>query len=162
MAAEIIRIQCQHCGGGIEFDADSARQESNCPHCGKTIWLDVSSATSEAFDPEDQPVPVTNYKSLVVKIALAVFLLAALVAGTFWIHKHWQTVLHVIGQILRAVFAVLLLCGALAIYFIPTIVANSRKKTNATAIFVMNFFLGWTFLGWVGALIWACLVETPK
>jgi cation transport ATPase len=43
--------------------------------------------------------------------------------------------------------------GAL-LYFVPSIVG--RHKTNATAIFVFNFFLGWTFLGWVLALVWAC------
>jgi len=41
----------------------------------------------------------------------------------------------------------------LGFYFLPTIVG--RKKKNATAIFVLNFFLGWTFIGWLIALIWA-------
>lgn len=40
-------------------------------------------------------------------------------------------------------------------YFIPTFVAYSRKKTNAGAIFALNFFLGWSLIGWVVALIWA-------
>ena len=43
---------------------------------------------------------------------------------------------------------------AVLIYFVPTIVG--RHKTNAVAIFGVNFFLGWTFLGWVLALVWAC------
>ena len=42
----------------------------------------------------------------------------------------------------------------LFIYFIPSIVG--RRKRNAGAIFVMNLFLGWIFIGWVIALIWAC------
>jgi hypothetical protein len=46
------------------------------------------------------------------------------------------------------------------IYFIPTFVAASRKGKHHTAIFVINLFLGWTLLGWVGALVWA--VVTPK
>lgn len=41
----------------------------------------------------------------------------------------------------------------LVIYFLPTI--NGCKKSNATSIFVLNLFLGWTFIGWVVALIWA-------
>ena len=45
---------------------------------------------------------------------------------------------------------------ALAIYFLPFIIAASRKHHNALAIFMLNLFLGWTFLGWVIALIWAC------
>jgi membrane protease subunit (stomatin/prohibitin family) len=40
-------------------------------------------------------------------------------------------------------------------YFIPTIVANSKHKSNTSAIFVLNLVLGWTFVGWLVALIWA-------
>lgn len=52
---------------------------------------------------------------------------------------------------------VLLLCIAigLAIYFIPTIIAVVRERINKGAIFCMNLFLGWNFIGWVIALIWA-------
>jgi hypothetical protein len=43
----------------------------------------------------------------------------------------------------------------LAIYFFPTIIAAARGKRNSGAIFVLNFFLGWSFIGWVVALVWA-------
>lgn len=45
----------------------------------------------------------------------------------------------------------------LALYFIPTIVAASRNHPNGTPIAVLNIFLGWTFIGWVVALIWAVM-----
>lgn len=41
------------------------------------------------------------------------------------------------------------------VYFIPTVVAFARGRTNKGAIFCMNFFLGRLFIGWVIALIWA-------
>tara|TARA_Y100000310_G_scaffold50306_1_gene46363 strand:+ start:33 stop:296 length:264 start_codon:yes stop_codon:yes gene_type:complete len=41
------------------------------------------------------------------------------------------------------------------IYFIPSIIARKRKHPNRVAILVLNLFLGWTFLGWVAALVWA-------
>lgn len=44
----------------------------------------------------------------------------------------------------------------LAIYFLPAIIALSRKKNNRTAIILLNFFLGLTFIGWIAALVWAC------
>ncbi len=40
-------------------------------------------------------------------------------------------------------------------YFLPTIVALFRRKHNFAAIAVLNFFLGWTLIGWVLALVWA-------
>jgi hypothetical protein len=42
----------------------------------------------------------------------------------------------------------------LLVYFIPTIVARGKK--NFKAIFVLNLLAGWTFVGWVIALVWAC------
>ena len=42
------------------------------------------------------------------------------------------------------------------IYFIPTYKAYQRSHNNSFAIFVCNVLLGWTFLGWIITLIWAC------
>lgn len=41
------------------------------------------------------------------------------------------------------------------LYFIPAIFALARGHHNGAAILMTNLFLGWTFLGWVIALIWA-------
>jgi hypothetical protein len=46
----------------------------------------------------------------------------------------------------------------LALYFLPTIIA--RDKKGVTGIFLLNFFLGWTFIGYIIALIWA-LAASP-
>ena len=58
------------------------------------------------------------------------------------------------GLILVVLFLVFV-----SIYFLPTIVASSNKKKNTGAIFILNLFLGWTFLGWIIALIWAVTVD---
>lgn len=42
------------------------------------------------------------------------------------------------------------------IYFLPAVVACARGHQNALAVFVLTLFLGWTLLGWVLALVWAC------
>ena len=41
------------------------------------------------------------------------------------------------------------------LYFLPTIIAYARKNSHSAGIFILNIFLGWTVLGWIGALIWA-------
>lgn len=41
-----------------------------------------------------------------------------------------------------------------AMFFLPTIIAMARGH-NALAIFLLNFFFGWTVFGWFWALIWA-------
>jgi hypothetical protein len=43
----------------------------------------------------------------------------------------------------------------IVLYFIPTAIASVRNHNNITSIFILNIFLGWTVLGWVGALIWS-------
>ena len=40
------------------------------------------------------------------------------------------------------------------LYFLPAIIG--RDKHDAAGIFLLNLFLGWTVIGWVIALIWAC------
>lgn len=57
------------------------------------------------------------------------------------------------GLILFVILAVF----TIAIYFLPTFVTWGSRHVNLTAIFVLNIFLGWTFLGWVLALVWACM-----
>lgn len=49
------------------------------------------------------------------------------------------------------------------IYILPYIVAALREHKQVGAIFILNLFLGWTFIGWIAALIWACTnSEQPK
>ena len=50
------------------------------------------------------------------------------------------------------VFTFLLICFVL--YFLPAILAIQKQHVNTTAIVILNVFLGWTLLGWVGALVW--------
>lgn len=50
----------------------------------------------------------------------------------------------------------LLVIILITLYFIPIVVATLTQKRNASAIFLLNLFLGWTFVGWVVALVWAC------
>ena len=47
----------------------------------------------------------------------------------------------------------------LVIYFVPSIVGYSNKKKNKSAILTLNFFLGWTLIGWIIALTWATMKD---
>lgn len=62
-------------------------------------------------------------------------------------------------------FALVALYGGLTLvgaffYFIPTMVG--WRKENFVALFALNFLLGWTCAGWVGALVWALLKDRPR
>jgi len=56
-----------------------------------------------------------------------------------------------------AILVMLITLLAIVTYFLPTIVATIRNHPNALPICLLNFFLGWTLLGWLGALIWSAL-----
>jgi hypothetical protein len=52
-----------------------------------------------------------------------------------------------------------LVIGAFVLYFLPAFIA--RDKPNATSVFVINLFFGWTFIGWVIALAMAVSNPSP-
>src|SRR5215472_16652098 len=64
---------------------------------------------------------------------------------------------------LDSIAAVLFIIALLiAGYFLPTIIARKRHHRNIQGIFVLNLLLGWTLIGWVGALVWAVIHENSS
>lgn len=58
-----------------------------------------------------------------------------------------------------AVLIVFMAIGAV-MYLLPAIVALARRHRNKGAIVALNFLLGWTFFGWVGAFVWSLTSNT--
>lgn len=54
--------------------------------------------------------------------------------------------------------AVAILYLMVCAYFFPSAIAFMREHHDALAIFLLNLFLGWTLIGWIGALVWAATV----
>ncbi len=63
-----------------------------------------------------------------------------------------------IGPLELVLMTPMVLVG-LAVYFLPTIFAVFRHHANALAIFLIDLLLGWTVVGWIGALVWT--LATP-
>jgi len=60
----------------------------------------------------------------------------------------------IIGLVIA--LAVWLLLGLVFLaYFLPSIIAYWRNAKRGLGIEILNWTLGWTGLGWIGALIWA-------
>jgi hypothetical protein len=49
----------------------------------------------------------------------------------------------------------------LALYFLPTLIASGRHLHERIPITLLNLFLGWTFIVWIIALIWAIAAPAP-
>ncbi|MCL1885621.1 MAG: superinfection immunity protein [Dehalococcoidia bacterium] len=61
------------------------------------------------------------------------------------------------GWLFGSVFVIIISIISVVIYFLPTIIAVLRHHRNALAVFLVNLFFGWTFIGWVIALIWSVI-----
>src|SRR3954447_23748228 len=65
-------------------------------------------------------------------------------------------------QVSGAVVALAWVSAVLTLgYMLPWAIAATRGKANQAAIGVINLLLGWSFVGWVVALVMACLSHHP-
>jgi len=48
---------------------------------------------------------------------------------------------------------------SLFLYFLPAFLA--RNKPNFTGVLLLNLLAGWTFIGWIIALVWALSSQQP-
>jgi hypothetical protein len=62
------------------------------------------------------------------------------------------------GSIVGAMEVLALVVLGLFFYFLPSLIGSGKR--NAGAIFVLNLFTGWSFIGWVIALVWASMAES--
>ena len=137
--AMICNMTCS-CGQNIEFSAEDAGRAARCPTCQSDILLQA--------EPEVPPKRYRlNFRRLLTLLIWTVGLFAA------------GTILIVAPQV---IIAPAMLLFAAAVYFLPSFVG--RHKRNAQAIAVLNLLLGWTIIGWIIALVWACTLdpEEPK
>ena len=66
----------------------------------------------------------------------------------------------------HAVLLLELIVGAISagviLWILPGIIATKRRHSNASSIWLIAIFLGWSIFGWVAALIWACSTDAVK
>lgn len=60
--------------------------------------------------------------------------------------------------VVQAIAAVL----ALALYFLPSILADRRKRHDVLTLALFNACLGWTGFGWLLALYWSLQPNPPE
>jgi hypothetical protein len=125
--------RCQHCNQGLEFDSWNSGKSTICPHCGMDTIVFMK-----------QPEPKKRFPWKMVAILSAIPL--AIIIGLIFCMSGTAIAL-------GAILWIAVLAGALFFYFLPALVGHGKR--NATAIFLLNLFVGWTFIGWVVALVWA-------
>jgi cytochrome c biogenesis protein CcdA len=61
------------------------------------------------------------------------------------------------GVILLFVSLFAFIAFGIGVYFLPTFIAVNREHPDRYAIFIINLFFGWTFLGWIACLAWSVM-----
>ena len=60
-------------------------------------------------------------------------------------------------MIVWGLFCVFGFLVSLALYFVPLFIASIRKHEQIVALGALNLLLGWTFIGWALAIVWALM-----
>jgi NAD-dependent SIR2 family protein deacetylase len=150
----IAKCECQQCGQPVEFEAAQLErtgetphrtlgQTIDCPHCKKPTQLYLNRSE---FISRVKPVAKNIWWVFVLIIGITVGIVIGLIncfAEQFSLAHFAEGFFLALGMMI-----------SLLIYFSPSIVGHRKK--NSTAIFILNLLAGWTFIGWVGALVWAC------
>lgn len=103
--------------------------------------------TKRGFEPRDRQRVAAGEAVNLFALAVAVLLVVLLIIGVA-----------LAGGATSALGIILIALG-LPIYFLPSLLAWKSAHRNTTGIVLINIFLGWTLLGWVGALVWAVYEE---
>jgi heme/copper-type cytochrome/quinol oxidase subunit 2 len=54
------------------------------------------------------------------------------------------------------------LAAAVAIYFLPALIADRRRRADLLTLALFNAVLGWTVIGWLLALVWSFQRNPPQ
>lgn len=82
---------------------------------------------------------------LLIALGVAVAIAALGTMVGWW---DWNAVLWGVGSWLMFI-------GMIVLYFVPTIIAVRRKHKSTGGIVALNILAGWTFVGWLIALVWS-------
>jgi len=148
----------------VEFESELAGGEVPCPHCGIPLVLKLPALAPpprpEPIDPAfkqtiypdhilnaKHPFPWKSKRGFGVREKVAICGCACVV-------------ILVAGLALPSLLLIVGVAGGVFFYFIPTFAAYGKK--NFQAIAILNLVAGWTFIGWVVALVWAATKDGDK
>lgn len=130
---------CPHCRTKVDLPSTACGGFWDCLKCGETF------SVAGHCGSVSMPRRKAQYSLLAL---FGVITVACVGLGSvFFVVRHPEAA--------SGVALLALLCFGPVAYFLPTMKACYVKHHNSGAIFIINFFLGWTFLGWVVALAMA-------
>ena len=151
-----LKAACPFCGQHLEFALSCLGSEIDCPGCGQRIQLEQVGNLD--FLPPIHHKRARGPISWVIFGICGVILIAAMFGIGVWSNGEGRDLSRLFS--LEALAIIFTFSVVFMVYFLPTFVG--RNKRNGSAIFVLNLLAGWTVLGWIVALVWACCQDDPK
>jgi hypothetical protein len=62
---------------------------------------------------------------------------------------------------IKSILYCMFVIAAVALYFLPSILADRRGRRNILLLALVNALFGWTVVGWLAALYWAAYPDNP-
>lgn len=69
---------------------------------------------------------------------------------------YWPT--KAVSDVLEFLLSICIWSTLVGLYFLPAVVASARK-VRGFEIFAVNLLFGWTGIGWLLCLVWACAAK---
>jgi Superinfection immunity protein len=122
--------------------------------------MTVSPQSAQILGPEIRKKYLMNTAMRLGSIALAFISIVSTVSAqqTFVQPTDRDTAAGTGAAVVLIIFFILL---STAMMLVPGVIATMRKHHNALAIWMIAIFAGWTGVGWIIALVWACTNPTP-
>ena len=102
---------------------------------------------------------IHNKKVLIISGIVMMIFISVILLNINSVQESSQNILGLlIGGIVAVgvtIGIILLIVLCFGFYFLPVIIAISRKHSNLLPILLVNLFFGFLFIGWIVALIWA-------
>ncbi len=145
------KCRCQHCNQSIEFPKDASGQIVECPNCKmETLLFIPKKAVPPPLPGVQKNKPNTQFNVAIAVISIITICFLMAIAT-----NERSSANEISSSIAGAILGVLGIAIGAIIYFLPSLIARDKKKKNTQAIFTLNLLTGWTFIGWVVAIVWA-------
>lgn len=145
------------CGQKWSLPNDYRSGSARC-RCGAKIYRPAETSIGEA--PTRTAVIRKTIEHPLVKYAEKFVIFPALILVSAWlIVRFCSGGFLPTGEVWGWTLAI---AGMGLLYLGPAILARATNHPQAAAIFALNLLLGWSLLGWAGALVWALIRPAEK
>lgn len=134
--------KCLHCGEWLDNSEQKSIETKKCPSCCNEIPKDAKKCPhcGEWLEKKENKAVGCFINISIWGIVIVAFLV------TIILGSHAEGIVNLLALIVLCIW----------LYFLPSEIANINKHRQTLWIFIINLFFGWSVIGWIALLVWAC------